>query len=241
MRLASTTCLLGLVGVSLAIGTASDAGAVRWPGIQPMRIKAEFDRPDHAGLDVDIYGTDGKPKYGLHCHGYMVGDTPGRVEVYKEDGHGVATSPKSTGMGRGFDYSGDFECRLVSLYSAETLPTLFAYDHHQAADWETRARFFARHLVGPCADNPYWGRRRTFRLRGMRITIGISNERFKTVRLSDGMKMLTFASYEVEIDVERDPSATTDIAAPDGMPVPDWFYRPSRCLAGTKWENGLRG
>ena len=116
-----------------------------WPKIALLKKNFSFPDMSNPAVDLVIPGVDGAPLYKLECHS---GDT------YE---------------GKDFDYSGDFECRLISASGKDAYSTLLTYDPLQTRDYESRARFFLSDLEGKCGDYPEYGRVRTFRLRGMRL------------------------------------------------------------------------
>lgn len=65
-------------------------------------------------------------------------------------------------------------------------------------------------LYGACGDYPGWGRRREFRLRGMRVTMTLSNPEFAPSDFEDR----ALVSAQLRVQIEPDPSATSLVAAP---------------------------
>ena len=182
MRLA----ILRRAGATILLVVAPLGSGQSYPTIKPLR--QTFDIPDvrKANIAVDISSTDGVPLYRLQCHSA-----------------GYAGDP-------GFDYSGDFECRLTSIGRHDAYSTLFTEDSHQSRDWESRARFFARSLRGACASIPQFGAIRSFELRGILLTLKIDNPVFA----DDGaLRSLTFT---VQATAKR--SARRAIA--EVVPVP---------------------
>ena len=183
--------------VTLAFIGAPIYSVAQWPKVQPIHEHFEFGDIDKAGFDLDLKSADAghKPLYVLNCHS----------GVYEADS--------------GFDYSGLFDCRLVSLYSKEMVSSLLTDTPDQIADWHDRGRFLVAHLRKGCATYSDWGQRRGFRLRGMDIVITISGllKRKNTV-----------LSYSVDVVVTDDPSATTPLAEKSPTPEPLWFYDPAR-------------
>lgn len=161
-------------------------GAQSYPAVSPLR--RTFDVPDvaKANLMLVIKSRVGKPLYKLQCHsaGYT-GD-------------------------HDFDYSGDFECRLSSAAQRDEYSTLLTEDAHQSRDWESRGRFFSSDLRGACALIPEFGARRGFRLRGMDLTLEVTDPRF-----TEGGKI---SSLELTVTVRSDPQARRPIA--EVVPVP---------------------
>ncbi len=129
---------------------------------------------------VEIKTIDGSSLYKLQCHS----------AGYKGDPD--------------FDYSGDFECRLNSIGHDETFSTLLTEDSEQSRYWESRGRFFAADLRGPCARIPQFGADRSFELRGMKLTLKIDHPAFA----KDGK----LSSLKLSVEVIPDPNAKRSIA-----------------------------
>lgn len=162
-------------------------GAQIYPVIRPL--DATFTVPDVHAADVSLVidSQDGSPVYRLQCHSA-----------------GYSRDPD-------FDYSGDFECRLSTVGDRDRYSTLLTEDPDQSRDWESRARFFASDLKGRCALIPEFGATRTFRLRGMKLTLRIVNPRFT----ADG----ALASLELRVAVRPDATAHRSIAEVTALPV----------------------
>jgi hypothetical protein len=165
---------------------AACLGAQSYPAVMPLH--RNFDVPDigKANVSLDIKSVEGIPLYKLQCHsaGYT-GD-------------------------HDFDYSGDFECRLSSVGEHDTYSTLLTEDANQSRDWESRGRFFSADLRGACARVPEFGAIRNFKLRGMDLSLQITDAVFTGVgRLS---------SLKLTVDVHPDPDARRSIA--EIVPVP---------------------
>jgi hypothetical protein len=154
----------------------------------PRTTEKLFDVPDVSKADVflRLESNEGKNLYTLQCHsaGYM-GDPD-------------------------FEYSGDLECRLSLSDHHETYSTLLTEDLQQSRDWESRGRFFAANLRGACARIPEFGAVRSFRLRGMKLTLRIINPMFSGDKLS---------SLKLAVSVSHDPHARRAIAEIVPLPV----------------------
>lgn len=174
----------------LLIPGLGESNRSRWPQVASMKKTFTFPDARSASSEFTIVGIDGKPLYKVACHtAYYEGD-------------------------RDFDYSGDFECRLKSLYSKDRYSTLFTDNPNQSRDWESRARIFAEELIGNCGDYPEYGRVRHFRLRGMNITFEFSELRFKESQ-GPGVKRgkeWELASFRFDFTAEPDPTAVSPIA-----------------------------
>jgi len=185
--------LLLIVMIAGAASAVTDKNIHSWPVIQPLEKRLHF--VDHHDMEgkLQIVGQNGAPLYLLECF----------LNAY---GH----------EDRDFDYSGDFECRLTSLYSKETYSTLLTEDQDQTRDWQSRGRFFVEDLVGSCAEYPEYGRTRNFRLREMNLTLEI-----KDFQIEPGSRAKNapwnrdrIKELNLVVTVASDPTAATEIAEP---------------------------
>ena len=148
-----------ILSAFLAMGTNLVCGAQSnrsWPHIRPFDKKYVFENEGDIYLQFPILALDGKIAYRVECANPSAKDPRVNVE--------------------GFDWSGDFECR-VGKPGSRFLPgvQLLAESIHVTSSWETRARFWWQELTPDCIDFPDWGGTRVFRLRHMRLTIKITN------------------------------------------------------------------
>jgi len=162
------------------------AGALSYSPVEPLQRTVDVPDVKRANVSLDIRSTDGTPLYKLQCHSA-----------------GYTGDPD-------FDYSGDFECRLSSIEDHDNYSTLLTEDRNQSRDWESRGRFFAASLRGACARIPQFECRRNFRLRGMSLTLQISDPVF-----GDDGKL---SSLRLTTTVRQDPHAQTPIA--EAVPLP---------------------
>jgi hypothetical protein len=121
-----------------------------------------------------------------------------------------------------FDWSGDFECRLTSLYSHDSFSTLFADNPRVTRDWDTRARFLAEELIGSCASYPEHGALRHFRLRGMTITLSIHDVVFDSTLMDNGDLRPSLKSFRFVISVERNPAVHSSLTQRVPYPWPEY-------------------
>jgi hypothetical protein len=157
-----------------------------WPEIASLRKSFSFSSASNASAAVTILGKDGTPHL-LECH------------TYEHE-----TDPE-------FDYSGDLECRLKSLYSEDTYPTLLTEERKPTRDWQSRGRVMVEDLEGSCADHPEWGRIRSFDLRGMKLTLSLSD--VAIVPGGVGPIGRTLGSFSFEVSAAPNPAAKSSIAA----------------------------
>lgn len=160
--------------------------AQSYPTVAPLQ--RTFIVPDvpNANVSLDIESLTRVPLYRLQCHSA-----------------GYTGDPD-------FDYSGDFECRLSLLRESNSYSTLLTEDTHQSRDWESRGRFFAADLKGACARIPQFGATRSFELRGMDLTLGVTDQKFTA-----GGKL---TSLTLTVTVRPDPRAQRSIA--EIVPLP---------------------
>lgn len=211
-----------LITICLAVTTSTAMSGAHqvWPVVQNLHETYAFADPGTAGLQIIIKEdyTD-RPLYALECHSglYEGGSNPDF-------------------------FSGLFDCQLSSLYSTDTVSTLFSETTHQLADWDNRGRFMSDQLLPGCATYPDYGQQRTFRLRGMVITIALSDITFvkltpaavKQKLVSSDAEFATSTneiptSYRVSIAVERDASALSSLTQKPKTPVPAWFNSDHLC------------
>ena len=187
----STLCFfaLSVLGLKPVVADQPAEKTFSWPVVGT--IKRSFDFPDarNALLELPILEVNSKPLYILSCRGRDLLDDPD------------------------FEYTGDFECRLRSLYSADLYSTLLTHNPMQERSWESRGRFISESLYGQCADYPEYGRVRHFRLRGMKLTLALSRITFERARRPGGQEESELLkSFHLEVAIEPDPGALSTIA-----------------------------
>jgi hypothetical protein len=156
------------------------AAAESYPAVKSAQQTFEVPDVSKANVVLEIKSTAGSPLYKLQCHSAgFTGDS-------------------------GFDYSGDFECRLSSIGRRDTYSTLLTEDSDQSRDWESRGRFFAVNLRNSCARVPQFGASRSFELRGMNLALQITDP----VLTNDGK----LHSLKLTVKVGPNPNARRPIA-----------------------------
>jgi hypothetical protein len=115
-------------------------------------------------------------------------------------------------------YSGDFECRLHSYDKKDYESTLLTELPDSDKDWESRGRFLAEQLVAPCGEYRDLGRERSFRLRGFKLELNLSNVVFADSQRSFSGAASALKSFDLEVVVEPDPTATSSIASTPSLP-----------------------
>jgi hypothetical protein len=167
----------------------------RWAAIKPLAVRYHFGSMREAKLKTIIQGEDGKPQYILECYSSQ-------------------TVPQ-TGE---FMYSGDFECRLHSFENKDRESTLLTELPNADRDWESRGRFLVEQLVAPCVGYRNLGRERSFRLRGFRLDLNLTNITFDNSRQSFSGTAPGLKSFDLAVLVEPDSAATSGIASPPTLP-----------------------
>ncbi len=192
--------MIGII-LGLCVSALSGTTIYRWPEVTPLQKHFHFANAHEANADVYIHGLDGKPLYLLKC----------RTGEYEGDPD--------------FNYSGDFQCRLISLYE-DALSTSMTENPFATTDHETRARVFAEELWGQCGDYPEYGRVRHFRLLGMKLTFKFSEVIFdrKQGRSSRaGDEGVSLRSFGFDVQVNPDKDALSVIAEP--VPFAEPLFR----------------
>ena len=172
-------------------GTTTPVAGSSWPPIAPASVSVFFASGTDANLELQILSSaNGSSLYVLECHTFRFEDPD-------------------------FNYSGDFECRLkTSRGNAGPLGTLLA-DRNSQREWDTRGRFLRDEVEGDCGRHPEYGVKRRFRLRGMSLTIALSNLSMVSPKSPAGQgeqPTPAFRSFRATVEVKRDDTATTDIA-----------------------------
>ena len=188
MKIETVGCAALMVGLGACAVSPANGN---WPNVEPVSAHFAFSDVETAGFERDIVDLNKIPIYRLRCHS-------GSYESPKSDDH---------------DYSGLIDCWLQTS-AGDDKYSLLRDTATLSADWATRGRFLAEHMIGECGNTPDWGRERTFRVRGMKIVLAIQGERFSG-------RVPT--SYEFAVSVERDSRAIGSIAEPPSVPEPAWF------------------
>ena len=161
----------------------------KWPAVAPLHRTSYFPNAKRASGQLVIRGTDNRPLYLLRCRPFGEGEDPDH-----------------------FNYSGDFACRLTSLYEKGLYTTLLTFDPFNTRDQFSRAVFVSEELVGNCANYPEYGATRTFRLRGMKLTLALSNIKFRReLKAPGGPLGPVIDSFRFNVRVESDADALSAI------------------------------
>jgi len=197
MRRSPLLVLAGLLaGLTVSPLIAESAG--KWPAPEPIEYTYQFEDASKAELRMSI------KRHTLYKIGRYSHYGPGK-DLYWIECHQPDFSDDE------FSWSGAFECRLISRFVVDRYPNLLTDNPDMMADWDSRGRFLTEELLGNCANYPEYGRVRHFRLRGMRITLEMSNIKW-LVEPADAAVSPELESFDFSISVEPDKKATSRIA-----------------------------
>lgn len=173
---------------------------VHWPHVSPSMGVVKVVPEEGTGIEIDITDDHGQTAYKLSC----------RSGESEDDD---------------FNYSGLFHCRLVAHDIPDELPSLLLDEAQATSDWQGRARFLLNDVIGSCGDVADWGSVRTFRLRGMQITLAV-----RDVTLSGIRGDFSVRSFQFEYEIQPDSTAHTSIAQKSLEPEPKWFASSTHCV-----------
>ena len=192
-------CTLSAIVVGLCGGHSQlPASSQHWPLIKPVQEHYEFADVKKARLSLVIRGLDNRPLYRFHCNGMS------------------ALEPEDA------DSWADFSCHLHSVYTRDKIESLLIENASVPREATSRGEIWSHFLRGQCADYPDWGRIRSFRLRGMRLTFVLSNMKF-AIDPTDPLSRKTeplLESFQFKVTVVPDPKAHSAIAAPSAYELP---------------------
>ena len=188
------------MAVGLLALVASSVVASEWPAVTPLAKQFRFADGQWAKVDVPIVGRRGAVLYRLLCPTWL------SAEDSDED----------------FDYSGDFECRLVAAQASHWRAgwNLLADEEEPTRDWQHRARFLWQEFVGECLTYPGHGPQRIFQLRGMKVTLSISDLGLDVPAPGAPPSKPGFRSFVFTVGVDVDTSASGAFAAATGHALP---------------------
>jgi len=178
---------------------AQDSKTQVWPVVSNLR--ATFDVTDkNPNIETTVFEEAGKPLYRIICH-----------EGDFEDAE--------TGS-----YDLLFHCKLVPVDTKDRFRDLFVPSDRWRRS-RTRATFNSG-LDDKCSDHPFYGQRRTFLVRGMKIKLEVAHFTFKPTEaeiLEKGLIKPTQYGFSFGIDVIPDSTATGEIAGPAPQVCEDDF------------------
>lgn len=177
-----------------ATASMPDAPDLRWPEMREFRVMAGINLSSRRiDLDIPLYDLSGAIRYRLICRG-------GSREYLDEVERRTQTASYLQPLTCILNY-GNRETD-ASLLSEAEIPAYFSRGH-----------FEGRELVGACARYPEYGLVRSFRLRGFRLEISLSDLAMSASRRS-GSPIPDYALMTVSL--QRDPSARTAKAEQPG-------------------------
>jgi len=193
-RLVSVLFLLMVVFFSI-----QESASLRWPQVRPLSKVYSFPSASKASVNLPIYGSDGKVLYSFRCQPSSLSNT--------ESVSGLV-------------------CYLI-LAGAPDAPDDFTLLNDNPIDtnaFHGRGQLSAPNLQGNCAGYPEYGRERTFRLRGMKLTILATDPEIVSVPSASQPSRTSAAirALGLEITVTPDPGAISAIAEPVPFAQPKW-------------------
>lgn len=194
-----------LLAVFAAAGNAT-AYADNWPAVKSLYERHTFIAPGKDGGDTpfvaDVQSAAGAPLYRLECHN----------PNYRGD-------PAAS-------YTGYFQCRLQVLKDGKRVgANLLATDtpDEQGQEWHNRGRLRLVQLLGQCIAFPEYSMTRHFRLRGLLLTLQLSDVEWSPRRDAQGYPLVD--QFTVIAQVDPDETAQSATAEPAlGNPPPPFCY-----------------
>ncbi len=175
-----------IVQLSYVVNSAQ-AGPLQkqWPQIAELTLKVHFSAKDRSAFKQTIFSKSGDPLYILD-----------------------ARIPSDVNNDPDYDYSGVFDCRLYPINVVGVhYSTLLQNVRGATRDWQSDGRFLSSEIIGLAGSNGSRFLVQRSRLRGMSVTIEISNV-IKDESTGE------IASFDVCFLFRNDPLAVSDIAAP---------------------------
>jgi len=179
------------------------AKANEWPVIRPVNVIHTF-RNRTTGSDtpfsLSIRNSEGVPVYSLECHN---GNYENNLEM---------------------NFSGDFQCGLFAIRNGSRVSgNLLAANtkNESSTDWWNRGRMRSAQLRGTCLDYPEYSTDRTFKLRGMRLTLRFTNMKWSPRDSREHDQVLTgFTFTFTAIPDESSSTARADVVPGPAPPAP---------------------
>ncbi len=191
--------LIGLGASDNADSVAPSTNVDEWPEVREFLLKTGIQlSATRIDLDLPIYDQAGGIRYRLICRGGN--------EAYLD-----RVSERTGTAG----YLPNLTC-ILNVGDQETDASLLSED--ESAAYYSRGRFVLSDLVGACAHYPEYGLVRHFRLRGMELTLSLSDLTMEATS-ARGTNVPVYALLSVS--VRRDPSALTAKAEQPGYLRPD--------------------
>jgi hypothetical protein len=180
---------------------ALSAEANKWPTVQSLEEKRVVTDLGKEGADTPVVtfikDAGGVPVYKLECH-------TGEYENESE-----------------MNFSGDFQCAMFAVKGTTlTSGNLLAADTKDelSTDWWNRGRVRAAQLRGECFRYPEYSTDRKFKLRGMLVTLRLTDIQWTSREDQQSNPML--AGFTLAIRVAPEKTAQSSRAELVGGPKP---------------------
>lgn len=167
-----------------AVGLSAEAN--KWPTIQPLEEKRVVTDLGREGADTPVVAfikdAGGVPVYKLECH---TGDYENESEM---------------------NFSGDFQCAMFAVKGTTlTSGDLLAADTKDelSTDWWNRGRVRSAQLRGECLRYPEYSTDRRFKLRGMLVTLRLTDIRWGTRKDQQGNPLLAGFTLAIKVAPEK--------------------------------------
>jgi hypothetical protein len=162
----------------LVLLASSPAAAKAWPLVEGISKTYRIDTAaERIEIDLPVRNPVGEPLYSFWCRG------------------GSTAFVDHVGSQLGIDVVPPFVCALDEM-GRYTEDGLLSED--DSSYWYSRGQFQWKDLLGACGDYPEYGRVRTFRLRGLKLTLTASN----VVASADDLR-----SFDLTVSIVPDPTA----------------------------------
>jgi hypothetical protein len=185
MKTALKACAF-IFAVICAVGLSAEAN--KWPTIQSLEEKRVVTDLAKEGADTPVVtfikDVGGVPVYKLECH---TGNYDNESEI---------------------NFSGDFQCALFAFRGTTlTSGDLLAADTKDelSTDWWNRGRVRSAQLQGECLRYPEYSTDRRFKLRGMLVTLRLTDTKWSDLKDKQGNPLL--AGFTLNLKVDPDESA----------------------------------
>ncbi len=176
------------INLTLLLVSASSQGKKTWPAVSPLRAVFSIST-DQPHVETIIFSKEGRGLYSLRCH---QGDYMDEFDS---------------------DYDHMYHCKMLPLDRKDELFDLFSpYDTWNKA--RTRALFRREQVNGGCKNHRYYGSKRVFLMRNMKVTLEVTNFRSPSVTDILKGKKKPYFSFQLLVDVKPAPEADQSHAEP---------------------------
>jgi hypothetical protein len=198
--------ILSLLAVMIVVTNTRSEDVTQlenWPTIQPAQIKT-FVTSENSKVVLDIYSKDNPSEklYTLRCN---KGDADDKI--VGED-----------------DYYGMFQCHFLPIKTSGPELLIGEDDWNFNKSYNTRGVFKYEQLIGPCKNDPEFGFRREFNMRGMKLELAISN--FSSPQMADMLikKIMPHFSFDFEVKIIPNESAKSKYTSPSAKKYCGGYY-----------------